>query len=1023
MGFEDYAFALKFRQLIEDIAGKKVEASVPIDTTMQVVSIDYVTHYAGVKQAGDDGILMVKFSPSLAPRSVGSYVRVSGYPGNYYISAILDEPGIHEIYEETDAAAQAALDAANAAIALVTTDTLPPSTAPVVLMSPLGFDAVTLTWNSIPNADPVKYRVYFDKVLPPTMILDEGTSSTVMSTSTLPNGQLLDSDTIYYAQVIPYDADGDGPASAVVQGGPIKVPAGAVSEDILVVNELFTHTGYFGEISVNQLTTGTLTATVDITTGKLTIGQITLDQEHGFKLPLPQNGQIVFPIDGSDAIFEKVRIHATGALFDDSVEIRGQDNLLFGRMQLVGTVPPPSFPPQAVSVNDQAPLQFSITAAYAGIGDNGTRWQSAATTANDGNTGIVTIGVFAFDKASGTRTTSYTAQADFYAVGTSFTRDDGIGREGEHYFTDFVYGPSPTPGIVSFHSNATISVVAYYLPAYTYQQRIRVVGGISPYTGPYTTSTAQSARYNIVVMNNTTGAVISNFTWSTDLNYAYPAVFTDGTFIYAASTYSNGTLYLYRYSTTGTGFTQIFATPAATYGPVNLTGLWIGQGDFGAGQQRCIVSWSGAMGVFTMLGVRNSTEEWTAPEFCRGVIYSGTSFYMHGGSSKLWKASTIKADATRSVKYTWYDSVGTVHESIASPAASVTQSARRYLQIITSPAPYGGAVDDPNTVRVYIDGHRQADVPPGLTTIVYETPNTANPNSPSVDGFSAIGGHGSIESTLKSAARVQQVTLSGGVTGGTFVLTYSGSATTSIAYNATATTVQAALNALLTTLGAGSCVVGGGPGPGIPWVVSFSSVVPAQMGFVSSLSGSGATITISDGTPVAVITGDGSWHFASMAGIILPYAGDVEPNGFWMTNGQAISRIDNADLYRVIGTRYGAGDGSTTFNVPDLRGRVIVCLNAGDPEFDTLNEIGGSKNSLQSHTHTDPVHSHSVDGFNNFIRYAPGNGNINAAFTGADMLGQSLNLGAAGGGQTGAAGSTGSQNLQPFIVLNYVIKT
>lgn len=61
-----------------------------------------------------------------------------------------------------------------------------------------------------------------------------------------------------------------------------------------------------------------------------------------------------------------------------------------------------------------------------------------------------------------------------------------------------------------------------------------------------------------------------------------------------------------------------------------------------------------------------------------------------------------------------------------------------------------------------------------------------------------------------------------------------------------------------------------------------------------------------------------------MRGVIFPFAGTVAPNGFLLCYGQAVSRTTYAALFATIGTTYGAGDGSTTFNVPDLRGRAIA---------------------------------------------------------------------------------------------------
>lgn len=59
-------------------------------------------------------------------------------------------------------------------------------------------------------------------------------------------------------------------------------------------------------------------------------------------------------------------------------------------------------------------------------------------------------------------------------------------------------------------------------------------------------------------------------------------------------------------------------------------------------------------------------------------------------------------------------------------------------------------------------------------------------------------------------------------------------------------------------------------------------------------------------------------------GSVLDYAGSTAPSGYLLCYGQAISRNTYSDLFGVVGTTYGSGDGSTTFNVPDLRGRVGV---------------------------------------------------------------------------------------------------
>lgn len=77
-------------------------------------------------------------------------------------------------------------------------------------------------------------------------------------------------------------------------------------------------------------------------------------------------------------------------------------------------------------------------------------------------------------------------------------------------------------------------------------------------------------------------------------------------------------------------------------------------------------------------------------------------------------------------------------------------------------------------------------------------------------------------------------------------------------------------------------------------------------------------------------------------GVITPYAGSSAPLGYLLCDGSAVSRATYPSLFGVIGTTYGVGDGSTTFNLPDMKGRVAVGKST-DTEFDALGETGGAK--------------------------------------------------------------------------------
>ena len=62
-------------------------------------------------------------------------------------------------------------------------------------------------------------------------------------------------------------------------------------------------------------------------------------------------------------------------------------------------------------------------------------------------------------------------------------------------------------------------------------------------------------------------------------------------------------------------------------------------------------------------------------------------------------------------------------------------------------------------------------------------------------------------------------------------------------------------------------------------------------------------------------------------GTILPWSQATAPNGFLKCDGSAVSRATYAALFEVVGTTYGSGDGSTTFNIPNLTSRVPVAAN------------------------------------------------------------------------------------------------
>jgi microcystin-dependent protein len=108
----------------------------------------------------------------------------------------------------------------------------------------------------------------------------------------------------------------------------------------------------------------------------------------------------------------------------------------------------------------------------------------------------------------------------------------------------------------------------------------------------------------------------------------------------------------------------------------------------------------------------------------------------------------------------------------------------------------------------------------------------------------------------------------------------------------------------------------------------------------------------------------------AIAGSISMYAGASAPAGYFLCDGAAISRTDYATLFAIVGTTYGVGDGSLTFNLPNLKGKIPFGKDSAQTEFDVVGEVGGAKvvtldvTQIPAHAHTQNAHSHTQDAHN-----------------------------------------------------------
>lgn len=90
---------------------------------------------------------------------------------------------------------------------------------------------------------------------------------------------------------------------------------------------------------------------------------------------------------------------------------------------------------------------------------------------------------------------------------------------------------------------------------------------------------------------------------------------------------------------------------------------------------------------------------------------------------------------------------------------------------------------------------------------------------------------------------------------------------------------------------------------------------------------------------------------AAPPGVINPYAGSAAPSGWLMCDGSAVSRTTYAALFAAIGTAFGAGDGTTTFNLPDTRARGLIGVGTGKALGASDGIAEGSRNAEWSHAH------------------------------------------------------------------------
>jgi microcystin-dependent protein len=184
------------------------------------------------------------------------------------------------------------------------------------------------------------------------------------------------------------------------------------------------------------------------------------------------------------------------------------------------------------------------------------------------------------------------------------------------------------------------------------------------------------------------------------------------------------------------------------------------------------------------------------------------------------------------------------------------------------------------------------------------------------------------------------------------------------------------------------------------------------------------TLAISNNAGVYSLNGTGQhdWRLsaqpAPLPGVVEAHVGAAAPFSYLLADGSAVSRFIYSALFAAAGTTYGAGDGATTFNLPDIRSRSIVGAGAGAGLTNrAVNASGGEENHLLTAAESGlPQHNH---------------GPVRGAFAETDfnaVVASGANLGGVTWGDTTTANAGPSNagsshnNMHPWRALNYIIR-
>ena len=222
------------------------------------------------------------------------------------------------------------------------------------------------------------------------------------------------------------------------------------------------------------------------------------------------------------------------------------------------------------------------------------------------------------------------------------------------------------------------------------------------------------------------------------------------------------------------------------------------------------------------------------------------------------------------------------------------------------------------------------------------------------------------------------------------------------------------------------------------FMATIQSIVNSNREIVKCTGRSGDVLTIvraQEGTTASAFAANsvielrvtaGEMTAINPVGSLMMWPTATPPTDWLICNGTAISRTGYPSLYAVIGTTFGIGDGSTTFNLPDYRNRMAI----GSGTTSALAGTGGSNDAIVvSHTHTGTTNGQSADhshttAFGGFLTPGGGSGSYVGGGSGSSLTNTNgVSNDHNHSFTTASSGSSGTNaNLPPYLGINFIIK-